>query len=130
MNYLLDTCVLSEFSRLKPENKVVKWMDSLDDDSFFISAITIGEIHYGIERLPESHRKTELQAWVNRDLIDRFGERVVNIDHETMYVWGTLTAHLEKDGHPMGVMDSLIAACALKNNLILATRNIQDFQQL
>ena len=69
MNYLLDTCVLSEFTRRKPEQKVVHWVDSIDEDKLFLSVITIGEIQHGIVRLPESHRKTDLLVWMNNELI-------------------------------------------------------------
>lgn len=55
MNYLLDTCILSEFTRCMPEEKVIRWVDSIDEEKLFISAITVGEIQRGIERLPESH---------------------------------------------------------------------------
>jgi len=67
MNYLLDTCVLSEFTRHQPDegdllSQVIQWMDGMDESKLFLSVITIGEIQRGIERLPESHRKNELIA--------------------------------------------------------------------
>jgi tRNA(fMet)-specific endonuclease VapC len=127
MNYLLDTCVLSEFTRRKPDEKVVHWLDSIDEEKLFISVITVGEIQRGIERLPKSHRKTELLAWMNNGLLQRFGLRLLPLDAETMLQWGSLTARLEIAGRLLPVMDSLIAATALQNNLILATRNVADF---
>ena len=89
--------------------------------------ITIGEIQRGIERLPDSHRKTELQLWMNNRLLTRFAERMVTIDAPTMFIWGSLVARLKAAGQTMGVMDSLILASALQNNLITATRNVVDF---
>jgi predicted nucleic acid-binding protein len=127
MNYLLDTCVLSEFTRRQPEQKVIRWMDSIDEEKLFISVITVGEIQHGIERLPESHRKTELLMWMNNGLIKRFGERILSLDTSTLFLWGSLTARMESSGQPVGVMDSLIIATALQNNLIIATRNVTDF---
>lgn len=127
MNYLLDTCVLSEFTRRMPDEKVVRWVDGIDEEKLYLSAITIGEIQRGIQRLPESHRKTELLAWMNNGLVERFGGRILPLDAQTMLLWGSLTARLEKAGQPMGVMDALIAATALQNNLILVTRNVVDF---
>jgi predicted nucleic acid-binding protein len=94
---------------------------------FFISVITIGEIQRGIERLPESHRKTELLVWMNNGLIKRFGERAIPLDVPTMFLWGSLTARMDSTGQPMAIMDSLIAATALQNQLIIATRNVTDF---
>jgi predicted nucleic acid-binding protein len=127
MNYLLDTCVLSEFTRRQPEPRVVDWLDSIDEEKLFISVITIGEIQRGIERLPDSHRKTELLVWMNTGLLARFAGRMVALDAPTMFLWGSLVARLEATGQPMGVMDSLILASALQNNLIIATRNVADF---
>ena len=127
MNYLLDTCVLSEFTRRQPYQRLVNWLDSIEEEKLFISVITVGEIQRGIERLPNSHRKTELLVWMNNGLLNRFAERTISIDSPTMYLWGSLTANLEASGQPMGVMDSLIVASALQNNLILATRNVTDF---
>jgi len=127
MNYLLDTCVLSEFTRHKPDEKVIGWLDRIAEQKLFLSAITIGEIQRGIERLPESHRKTELLAWLNMGLIQRFGAPILPVGTQTMFLWGSLTARMEKPGRPMPVMDSLIGATALQNNLILVTRNVADF---
>jgi toxin FitB len=127
MNYLLDTCILSEFTRHTPSEKVIRWVDNIDEEKLFLSAITIGEIQRGIERLPESHRKTELLVWMNNGLIQRFGERILPLDSQTMFLWGSLTARMENSGQPVPVMDSLIVATALQNNLIIVTRNVSDF---
>lgn len=127
MNYLLDTCVISEFTRRQPNQSVIDWIDSIDEEKLFISVISVGEIQRGIERLPNSHRKTELLVWMNNGLLQRFSARMIVIDAPTMFMWGSLTARLETAGQPMGVMDSLITASALQNNLIVATRNIADF---
>ena len=127
MNYLLDTCVLSEFTRRQPDVRVVDWLNSIEEEKLFISVISVGEIQRGIERLPDSHPKTELLVWMNNGLLERFAGRMVTIDVPTMFLWGSLTARLEAAGQPMGVMDSLIVASALQNNLIVATRNVADF---
>jgi predicted nucleic acid-binding protein len=127
MNYLLDTCVLSEFTRHKPAEKVIRWVDSIPEESLFLSVITLGEIFHGIERLPDSHRKTELLFWMNNGLINRFNHRILSIESETMFIWGSLIARMENSGQPMSVMDSLIVVSALQHNLILVTRNSSDF---
>ena len=127
MNYLLDTCVLSEFTRRKPNEAVVRWVEAVEEQKLFLSAITIGETQRGIERLPESHRKTELSGWLNSGLIERFGPRILALDAQTLFLWGSLSARMESAGHLMAVMDGLIAATALQNSLILVTRNVRDF---
>ncbi|HPH95035.1 MAG TPA: type II toxin-antitoxin system VapC family toxin [Anaerolineaceae bacterium] len=127
MNYLLDTCVLSEFTRRQPNQRVINWLDSIDEEKLYLSVITIGEIQRGIERLPESHRKTGLLVWMNNGLMARFGPRILPLDAPTLFLWGSLTARMEAGGQPIPVMDSLIIATALQNNLIIATRNVADF---
>jgi toxin FitB len=127
MNYLLDTCILSEFTRRKPEQKVVRWVDTIDEEKLFLSVITIGEIQHGIVRLPDSHRKTDLFGWLNNELIRRFENRILSLDAATMFLWGTLTAQMESSVKPMALMDSFLAATALQNNLIIATQNVSDF---
>jgi tRNA(fMet)-specific endonuclease VapC len=127
MNFLLDTCVLSEFTRRQPDIKVIDWLDQVDEERLFISAITIGEIQRGVERLSASPRKTQLQLWMNDGLLRRFGARILPLDTPAMLTWGTLTARMENSGRPLPVMDSLIAATALANNLALVTRNSADF---
>jgi predicted nucleic acid-binding protein len=127
MNYLLDTCVLSAFTRRQREEKVIHWMESVDEEKLFISVITIGEIQHGIERLPESHRKTELLVWMNNGLVKRFEQRIIPLDMLAMFLWGSLTGRMESTGQSMAVMDSMIVTTALQNNLIIATRNVTDF---
>ena len=127
MNYLLDTCVLSEFTRRQPSDKVIRWVNSVDEDRLFLSVVTIGEIQRGIERLPESARKTELLVWMTNGLVQRFEQRILPIDTAVMFLWGSLIANLEKQGKPAGIMDSLIIATALQHNHIVATRNTKDF---
>ncbi len=127
MNYLLDTCVLSEFTRHKPDEKVIRWVDSIPEDKLFLSVISIGEIQHGIERLPDSHRKTELLVWLNNGLIQRFDQRLLSLDAQTMFVWGSLVRRMERLGKPMPVIDALITATAIQNNLIIVSRNVSDF---
>lgn len=127
MNYLLDTCVISEYTRRQPEKKVLSWVDATSEEHLFLCAITIGELQRGIERLGESKRRTELMTWLNGSLVPRFAHRILPLDAETMFLWGSMLARLESSGHPTPVMDSLIAAAAMQNNLILVTRNSEDF---
>ncbi|MAT43979.1 MAG: VapC toxin family PIN domain ribonuclease [Anaerolineaceae bacterium] len=129
MNYLLDTCVLSEFTRHVPNSKLIQWLDTMDESSLFLSVITVGEIQRGITRLVESRRQKELIIWMDTVINQRFQHRILSITAQTMLTWGALTARLEKEGHPMPVMDSLIAATVIENNLSLITRNVADFSQ-
>lgn len=127
MRYLLDTCVISELVAKQPDSGVVQWIDSLDEQRLFLSAITIGEIKKGIEKLPSLECKSALTEWLEEDLLIRFKDRILAIDIQVMLVWGKLAADLEKRGKKMSAMDSLIAALALQGKLKLVTRNVDDF---
>ena len=127
MNYLLDTCVISEFTKREPEPKVLHWLAEADETKLFLSVITLGEIRRGIERLPASPRKDQLSEWLNEELLLRFRDRVVMIDAAVMLLWGSLVAQLEESGRKMLAIDSLIAASALYHHLFLVTRNVADF---
>jgi tRNA(fMet)-specific endonuclease VapC len=128
MKYLLDTCVISELVARNPSDKVVEWIDKLDSEQVCLSAVTIGEIQKGIQKLPDSQRKETLQEWLAYDLPDRFQGRILPIDTEVMLTWGRLVGNLELQGRKMSAMDSLIAAIALHGGLTLATRNEEDFK--
>jgi tRNA(fMet)-specific endonuclease VapC len=128
MKALLDTCVISELVTKQPNPKVVKFVDSLDSEEVYLSAITIGEIVKGIEKLPASHRKVSLRAWLKDDLLVRFDGRIVSLDKDVLMEWGVLTARLESAGKPMPAIDSLIAASVRSLQMTLVTRNVIDFE--
>lgn len=128
MKVLLDTCVISELVSKRPNPKVVEFVDSLDAEDVYLSVITIGEIVKGIERLPSSKRRSELQAWLNDDLLVRFEGNVVPLDIDIMAAWGRITARLESAGKTMPAIDSLIAATVLDRKMTLVTRNVSDFE--
>jgi toxin FitB len=128
LKYLLDTCVVSELVSKRPNSNVVAFVDSLDNDDIYLSAITIGEIIKGIEKLPKSRRKQELHAWLKEDLLARFTGKIIPIDNEVITEWGVLTAKLELAGTPMPAIDALIAATALAYSFALVTRNVSDFE--
>ncbi len=97
MAYLLDTCVISEFKKKQPEQKVVDWLDAQDEETLFLSVVTLGEIQKGIARLPASKRQADLAAWLT-GLISRYDERLLPLDTEVMLRWGQLTGLLETQG--------------------------------
>ena len=129
MKYLLDTCVISELVSKRPNQAVIDWIDSIDDEHIYLSVITIGEIKKGIEKLPDSARKEQLAEWLEENLLSRFPGRIVGVETSVMLTWRTLTAKLEQQGTPMPAIDSLIAAIAMYGNITLVTRNVQDFQK-
>lgn len=127
MNYLLDTCVISELITKRPSEKVINWLDSQIEDRLFLSAITIGEIVKGIEKQANSQGKETLTAWLENDLLERFKGRLVGLDAMMLIVWGKVTAQLELRGKKIPAIDALIAATAIQGDFVLVTRNVGDF---
>jgi len=128
VRYLLDTNVISELVAREPDPAVVEWIEALDQTAVYLSVITIGEIHRGIERLPESAKRDRLRAWLTGDLLVRFSDRIVDIDVGVMMAWGSMAARLTREGRPLSAMDSLIAAQAIHHGYSLVTRNESDFR--
>ena len=128
MNYILDTNVVSELVTHEPDQNVVSWIDSIDSESVFLSAITIGEIKKGIEKLPDSKRKKALASWLEEDLLVRFRGRILPLDIPVLLTWGRLVASLEREGKPIPAIDSLLAATASQTGFTLVTRNTGDFE--
>ena len=129
MNYLLDTCLISELAKSEPQKKVVDWVLNENEASFYISVLTFGELHKGVEKLPESKKKESLRIWIEDDLINRFKNRIIGIDIRVSVIWGKILCAAEKKGRPMPAIDSLIAATGIAHNLTVVTRNVMDMEQ-
>lgn len=127
MNYLLDTCVVSELISRQPNSQVLDWLRNLPGERIFLSVLTIGEIQRGIKKLPDSNRKQELSEWLKSELLERFQNRILAIDTEIMLGWGELIADLERQGRILPAVDSILAAQALTFGLQFVTRNEKDF---
>ncbi len=127
MSYLLDTCVVSELSRPRPDPGVVAWMSEADAASLHLSAITIAEVRRGTLRLPAGKRRTSLSDWSER-LRRSFAGRVLPIDESVALRWAEIAARAEQSGRPGSFADGLIAATALDRGLTLVTRNVTDFE--
>jgi len=129
MKYLLDTCVISEIIKPKPNKNVVSWLTNQDESELFLSVLTFGEIEKGIEKAPDKVRKKKLQLWVEEDLKQRFEGKIIPIDLEVSTQWGIIQGIAEKEGKPMPALDGLIAVSGLVNNCIVVTRNTSDMEQ-
>lgn len=127
MSYLLDTCVLSELCKQEPSESVIKWFEQCSDDNIFISSLTLGELQYGIELLPDGSKKNDLINWFDQ-ITTSYQEFAIPASNTISVRWGELRAQLRKRGIQLPVIDGLIAATAIENNFILVTRNSSDFE--
>jgi toxin FitB len=130
VNFLLDTNVLSEWAKLRPDTGVIAWLAEADEDRVFISVVTIAELRHGIERLPAGARRNRLDIWLSEQVPARFDARVLSIDVETADTWGRVVVRGQASGRPVGTMDAFIAATAERHDLTLVTRNVSDFDVL
>lgn len=128
MRYLLDTNVVSEWTKPRPNPGVVEWLAQVDEDEVFLSVVTFAELRHGIERLPAGRRRRQLDAWLRGELAQRFEGRIALIDGAIADEWGRLVARHEARGRRIDAMDGLIAATAQVHALTLVTRNAADFQ--
>jgi predicted nucleic acid-binding protein len=121
--FLLDTNIISELVKPKPEANVTEWIENTDESLLYLSVLTLGEIRRGIAALPQSRRRATLEAWLDKNLRARFAGRILVIDQEVADRWGLLTAAARNSGIVLPVIDGLLAATALEHNLTLVTRN-------
>jgi len=120
--------VISELAKTQGDENVLDWIKNTGESSLFLSVLTIGEIHKGIAKLPDSKRKLELRFWVDNDLKKRFKGRIIDITQEIAIKWGDIQGEAENIGKKMPVIDSLLAASALVNNFTLVTRNVRNVE--
>ena len=126
IGFLLDTNVISELARPKPDRNVVRWLDAVDEELLFLSVLTVGELRKGITTLSDPVRKTLLESWLVGDVLVRFEGRILPIEQAVAERWGQLSGTLAKRGSPLPVIDGLLAATAMHHNLTLVTRNTRD----
>jgi hypothetical protein len=106
----------------------VKWLDTTQESSQFISVLTLAEIEKGILRKNEGKRRRELERWFEQDLPARFTGRILAFDARVTSCWARLIASLLDKGRPLPTLDSQIAATALAHDLVLVTRNVKDYE--
>lgn len=131
MAWLLDTNILSEIRKPKPEPKVLAFIDSCSLDQLYVSAITMAELRFGIENLPEENRsrRDELNHWLAQTIRPMFDRRVLPITEDIMFRWRVLMEQGRKIGHTYSQPDLIIAATALHYGFTVVTRDQDDFQR-
>jgi predicted nucleic acid-binding protein len=129
MKFLLDINVLSELTKPKVDQNVLKWFDSVAEEHLFVSVLTLGEISLGIGKLPEGKKRNDLIYWFDQ-VQESFKYQCWPVDKEVALKWGELSAFRLNDGHSLPILDGLIAATAYVQGAILVTRNTKYFKGL
>jgi len=129
LKYLLDTCLISELVKDKPDVGVLEWIEQQDEQALFLSVLTLGELQKGVSKLPDGRKKTQLLNWLDDDLQTRFTGRMLDVDATVATLWGRLQGEAERRGRRMPVIDSLLAATAHANKLAIVTRNGVDMAE-
>jgi len=124
---MLDTNVISELQKPNCNQNVKSFSEEIHWEDMYLSVITVGELCYGVEKLPSGKKKHDLSVWLYTKLPEWFNGRIFEIDTEVIIEWGKIRAVTERQ---LPVADSLIAACAITNNSFLVTRNTKDFEDI
>lgn len=130
MNYLLDTNVVSEWGRPRPDTNVARWLAEADEDRVCLSVITFAEIRQGVEEMPAGRRRDALKSWLQNELPARFEGRILGVDRVVAETWGAVMARSGKLGVNLTAMDAFFAATAEAHGLTLVTRNTKHFERL
>lgn len=125
---LLDTNVVSEVMKTRPADAVVAWLNGQDSEKLYVSAITIGEIAYGLRILPDGKRRSGLRQRFDRFVTLAFDQRVLSYDEAAARIYGELMGDRRELGLPVSVPDGQIAAIARRDHLSVGTRNVLDFE--
>ena len=129
MPFLLDTNVVSETVKPKPENRVLGWLEAQRPAELFLAAQTIGELVRGARKVKDKARRERFEQWIEQDLTDQFEGRVLAFDGPAAVLWGRLMGDGDRTGRTPATADAQIAAVAIHHELTLVTRNVKDFER-
>jgi toxin FitB len=127
--WLLDTNILSELRRPRPERKVLAFVAAQPLELLYVSAVTFAEIRFGIELVSDAGRRAELNDWLAQKVRPMFEQRVLAISEDVMFKWRLLVEDGRKASHTFSQPDLIIAATALHHGLTVVSRDIGDFQK-
>ncbi len=128
-SWLLDTNILSELRRTRPEPKVVNFIAARPLDTLYVSCVTFAEIRFGIELVTEAGRRAALHDWLAHDVRPMFGSRVLAITEDVMFRWRLMVEDGRKAGHTFPQPDLIIAATALYHGMTVVTRDVNDYRR-
>jgi predicted nucleic acid-binding protein len=127
--WLLDTNILSELRRRKPERKVIAFISAQPLELLYVSSATLAEIRFGIELVAEPGRRAELHEWLTHKVRPMFAQRVLAISEDVMFRWRLMVEDGRKAGHTFSQPDLIIAATAFHHGLTVVTRDARDYER-
>jgi predicted nucleic acid-binding protein len=127
--WLLDTNVISELRKPQPNRRVVEFITLQSRDNLFVSAVTLAEIRFGIEKLANSESGNHLRYWLKNTVRPMFDERILPVSEDIMLKWRILMDEGRKSGHTYTQPDLFIAATALFHGITLVSRDVRDFSR-
>jgi predicted nucleic acid-binding protein len=127
--WLLDTNILSELRRPKPERKVLAFIIAQPLELLYVSTVTFAEIRFGIELVTDAGRRADLNDWLAHRVRPMFEQRVLGITEEVMFKWRLLVEDGRKAGHTFSQPDLIIAATTLHHGLTVVSRDVRDYQK-
>jgi predicted nucleic acid-binding protein len=130
MTFLLDTNAVSEWVKPLPNVGLVTWLAEIEEDSIFLSVVTLAELRNGVAGLAASRRRERLDRWLTHELPGRFEGRILPIEAAIADQWGRLTAAAKAAGRPIHAMDAFLAATARVHNLTIITRDLSVFEPI
>ncbi len=128
MAFLLDTNIVSETVKPKPEKTVLDWLEAQAPIDLFLASQTIGELVRGARKVREQARRERFERWIEQDITRQFDGRVLPFDVRAATIWGHLMGDGDRAGHPPAAADTQIAAVAIQHEMILVTRNTKNFR--
>jgi toxin FitB len=130
MTFLLDTNAVSEWVKPRPNAGLVAWLAEIEEDSVFLSVVTLAELRNGVSCLAASRRRDRLDHWLTHELPGRFEGRILPIEGAIADQWGRLTAAAKGAGRPIHAMDAFLAATARVHSLTIVTRDLSAFEPI
>ena len=127
---LLDTNIISEIMRNQPNQNARTWLRNQIIETMFLSSVSVAEIAFGIEILPEGKKKQNLIQEFEGSVLPYFGNRILNFDKNSAKAFAVLTAKARKKGLAIGMADAYIGAIAYSNKLTVATRDTSPFEAM
>jgi toxin FitB len=125
--WLLDTNVISELRRPKPDDKVAAFVRAQPLEALHVGVVTLAEIRFGIELLPEATRRSALNDWLTHKVRPMFGQRVLTITEDIMFKWRLMVEEGRKSGHTFTQPDLIIAATAQHHGLTVVSRDTKEY---